>query len=71
MKGRDVMWKWLDGKKTVIGAVMQLSTLVLPAIGAPVQVLGWLSMAANAVLGLGVAHKVLKQTRKDGKAPAP
>ena len=65
------MWKWLDGKKTVIGAVMQLSTLVLPAIGAPVQVLGWLSMAANAILGLGVAHKALKKVRKDGKTPTP
>ena len=64
------MWRWLDGKKTVIGAVLQLSTLVLPAIGAPVQVLGWLSMAANAVLGLGVAHKALKTARK-GQTPKP
>ena len=65
------MWRWLDGKKTVIGGIVQLSTLVLPALGAPVQVLAWVSGIANAVLGLGIMHKAVKKARKDGKTPAP
>ena len=64
------MWKWLDGKKTVIGGIVQLSTLLLPAIGAPVAVLGWVQMAANAILGLGVAHRAVKVLRK-GQTPKP
>ena len=64
------MWKWLDGKKTTIGAVLQLGTLLLPAIGAPVQALAWLSGIANTVLGIGVMHKAVKAARK-GQTPKP
>lgn len=59
------LWDWFNGKKTTIGAVLQVASDVapvvlsaLPAVGVPLAAA--LAISAKTMLVLGLAHKVLK-----------
>ena len=59
------IWNWLDGKKTVIGAIVSLITAYLIAkgwIGEAEQVL--LLGVSTLIVGIGITHKIKKVITK-------
>jgi len=61
----ETMWKWLDGKKTLIGAIL----IGVPVIWEGVQPIleaggvspEFIGVVAGGIIGaIGIAHKVLK-----------
>lgn len=65
----SAVWTFLDGKKTAIGALLQLVAdvlaLVLAALPAVAPVLGWeavtvVSVTAKIAMVLGLVHRAVK-----------
>ena len=64
----EKIWKWLDGKKTAIGAIVSLITAYLIAkglIGEAEQTL--LLGLSTFLVGGGLAHKGIKAINKTNK----
>ena len=70
------IWRWFNGKKTTIGAILELSStglaaliVFLPEFGGLLSELGvdgaWIAVAVNGVakvaLGVGLIHKWFKR----------
>ena len=63
------LWKFLSGKKTVISAVIAITTTFLHTRGIIDSGVTEFVMSLNTVLfGVGVGHKIKKfKTKKNGK----
>lgn len=64
------IWEWLNGKKTVIGAVITVIALIGDQLGIILPLLGVDAVLVAKVIGivsmvLGVAHKVYKFLYKE------
>lgn len=63
------LWNWLNGKKTVIGAILHFAVFVVTGLGTyfgfhplSAAVLGQIDTVANGIITVGLGHKVLKNT---------
>lgn len=57
------MWSVLDGKKTVIAAILKALADIVTAAGYP-EVAHAIDVIGNALLTVGLSHKVVKGAKK-------